>query len=94
MKFYYNDKLIRKSKTNTYTHAVISSCGVTVSCHTTREAAEKKIRAELARNERVRKENNKFLAGRPSLIEKANRRCDAYKNEINNWQIVKLEARD
>ena len=93
MKFYYGNKLARTSKTHTYTHAILTLGETVVSCHTSREAAEKKIRSELAWNEKARKENDKILAGHPVLLEKARRSCDAYEKVIKSWRIVELEAR-
>lgn len=51
MKFYYNGKLIRTSKTNVYTHAVLAPEGKTIACSSSREGAEKAIRREASRYE-------------------------------------------
>lgn len=40
MKFYYNDTLIRTSKTHQYTHALINSKGAAVTCSATKEGCE------------------------------------------------------
>lgn len=43
MKFYYNNKLIRTSKTHIYTHALIDQNGKAVTCSATREGCEKEL---------------------------------------------------
>ena len=51
MKFYYNGKLMRTSKTHTYTHALLTETGTLRSCHGSREAAEKELRALISQHE-------------------------------------------
>lgn len=41
MKFFYNGKQVRTSKTHSYTHAIIDLDGKVVSCHGSLEAATK-----------------------------------------------------
>ena len=43
MKFYYEDKLIRTSKTHVYTHALIGQSGKAITCSATREGCEKEL---------------------------------------------------
>lgn len=43
MKFYYNDKLIRTSKTHVYTHALLDQSSKAVTCSATREGCEKEL---------------------------------------------------
>lgn len=43
MKFYYEDKLIRTSKTHVYTHALIGKSGEVITCSATREGCEKEL---------------------------------------------------
>lgn len=45
MKFYYNDKLIRTSKTHHYTHAVINENGEALTCSATLKGCESFINA-------------------------------------------------
>lgn len=51
MKFYYNGKLMRTSKTHEYKFAIIWPDGTLSSCHGTREAAEKEYRRPISENE-------------------------------------------
>lgn len=46
MKFFYNGKQIRTSKTHVYTHAVLTPEGKTFACSSSREGAEKAIQKE------------------------------------------------
>ncbi len=49
MKFYYNGKLVRTSKTHAYTHAVIDiTTGGCKGCRTSKESAEAVISSEIA----------------------------------------------
>lgn len=41
MKFFYNGKQVRTSKTHLYTHGLVNTKGKVVSCHGSKEAAEK-----------------------------------------------------
>lgn len=41
MKFYYNGQQVRTSKTHVYTHGIMGTNGKIISCHGSREAAEK-----------------------------------------------------
>lgn len=53
MKFYYNGKLVRTSKSHTYTHAVIDiSTGGCKGCRTSRDTAEAIITSEVAHYEK------------------------------------------
>ena len=51
MKFYYNGKLMRTSKTHEYKFAIIWPDGTLSSCHGTREAAEKEYRRPISEAE-------------------------------------------
>lgn len=54
MKFYYNDKLIRTSKTHEYKYALISSTGKCVTCSASRERAEAELASWINRyNEKI-----------------------------------------
>ncbi len=52
MKFYYEDKLIRTSKTHVYTHALIGQSGKAITCSATREGCEKELLRRLHNIER------------------------------------------
>lgn len=51
MKFYYNGVLVRTSKNHEYHFAVVTKDDKLVSCHGTREAAEKEYRRPIAERE-------------------------------------------
>lgn len=51
MKFYYNGKLMRTSKTHEYKYAIVSENDVLWSCHGTLEAAQKEFRRPIAQCE-------------------------------------------
>ena len=52
MKFYYEDKLIRTSKTHVYTYALIGQNGKAITCSATREGCEKELLRRLHNIER------------------------------------------
>lgn len=52
MKFYYEDKLIRTSKTHVYTHALIGQSGKVITCSVTRKGCEKELIRSLHNIER------------------------------------------
>ena len=48
MKFYYNNKLLRTSKTHEYKYAIVTVSDACCSCHGTLEAAEKEYRRPIS----------------------------------------------
>ncbi len=59
MKFYYNDKLIRTSKTHDYKYALISSTGKCVTCSASRERAEAELASWINRyNDKIQNYKN------------------------------------
>lgn len=49
MKFFYDGKLVRTSKTKVYTHAVINTeTGGLIGCSSSRELAQKKVDSEIS----------------------------------------------
>lgn len=52
MKFYYNGKLMRTSKTHEYKYAIITENGCCCSCHGTLESAQKEFRRPIAECEK------------------------------------------
>ena len=94
MKVYYNGKQVRTSKTHNYTHAVIDLNGKAISCHSTKEAAEKQIRSKLSSNEQVREGVKRVNKNNPEALARRLADCDRWEAEIKSWKIVELEARD
>lgn len=62
MKFYYDGKLMRTSKTHEYHFAIINASGTCWSCHGTREAAEKEYRRIISEYETGIESANKAIA--------------------------------
>lgn len=62
MKFYYNDKLVRTSKTHEYHYAILSENGDVWSCHGTLEAAQKEFRRPISECETTIEDNKKIIA--------------------------------
>ena len=59
MKFYYNDKLIRTSKTHEYKYALISGTGKCVTCSASRERAEAELASWINRyNDKIQNYKN------------------------------------
>ena len=52
MKFYYNDKLLRTSKTHVYTHALLDHNGNVITCSATREGCKKELSRRIREIER------------------------------------------
>ena len=78
MKFYYNGKLVRTSKTHAYTHAVLTPNGDTFSCSSSREGAVKALQAKINEWEQIRSNYRNAIkaleAGRPYYFSKYGRR--------------------
>lgn len=53
MKFYYNGKLMRTSKTHDYKFAIVNPSGSCWSCHGTLDAAQKEFRRPIAELEQA-----------------------------------------
>lgn len=86
MKFYYNGKLVRTSKTHEYTHAVIDmSDGSLKGCRACKENAEALIKSEIAQYEKWIAEKKKAIeaikSGRNYYITKERGR--SYKIKID-----------
>ena len=88
MKFYYNGKLMRTSKTHEYKFAIIWPDGTLSSCHGTREAAEKEYRRLISENETAIADDLKAIealkAGRTYYDTKICRR----------WHRISLKGKD
>lgn len=84
MKFYYNGKLMRTSKTHEYKFAIVWPNGKCASCHGTREAAEKEYRKRIAESEtcidRYKQAIKAIQNGKKSFIFKE--RSGSYKVEL------------
>lgn len=61
MKFYYNDKLVRTSKTHDYKYAIISKKGDCLSCHGTLESAQKEFRRQISELETSIADDKKII---------------------------------
>ena len=80
MKFYYNNVLVRTSKTHVYTHAVMTKDGKLVGCRTGKEAAEGIITSEINGAERELENLNRALKAMQNgekkyLYKEARRSC-------------------
>ncbi len=109
MKFYYNGKLVRTSKTHYYTHAVMTADNRLISCASSYELAQKSMLSNTA-TERdclgfYKEELKNLKLGRNSFWYK-NRKCfvkhdaellEVYIKQIEDYlkglHIVKLTAR-
>lgn len=105
MKFYYNDKVIRTSKTMRYKFAVISenSEGVKVfACSETRANAQKALEKTKNEHTKIAKNNLEWAKKPENLNWLKNEHGEGYNAEteyknfmerINNYKIVELEQR-
>lgn len=97
MKFYYNGKLVRTSKSHHYTHALISATGKAITCSAKGpEACESFKQTRL--NEMMENIVNAqtiieaVKAGRPGVFLKNGRKEDYYKmSQLYTTDIAKLE---
>ena len=94
MKFYYNGKLVRTSKTHEYHFAIINpESGNVWSCHGTRDAAVKEFRRPIAEAESGIETSKRAIkaieAGRPYIIEKQGRY--SYKIDLKGKDIFGLD---
>lgn len=88
MKFYYNGKLVRTSKTHEYRYAIVTEAGNLISCHGTREAAEKEFRKPIASCESTLE----FYAEAIRAIEAGKKYID--RKVCGHWQRVHLTGKD
>lgn len=88
MKFYYNDKLMRTSKTHEYKYAIITENGDLWSCHGTLEAAQKEFRRPISECETSIADTKKIIAS----LEKGKTYCDL--KVCKRWYRVNLKGKN
>lgn len=95
MKFYYEDKLIRTSKTHVYTHALIDHSGKTITCSATREGCEKELSRRIREIEQRMMNHENALkahaAGKRQVMWKDGR--NSFYMNLNNFKDVASFAR-
>lgn len=88
MKFYYNDKLVRTSKTHEYHYAILSANGDVWSCHGTLEAAQKEFRRPISECETSIADTKKIIAA----LEKGKTYVDL--KVCKRWYRVNLKGKN
>ena len=88
MKFYYNGKLMRTSKTREYHFAVLNTNGTCNSCHSTREAAEKEWRRPIAAHETAIEEDLQCIKALERGKDHIDLKCRC------GWIRVQLKGKD
>ena len=88
MKYYYNGRLVRTSKTHIYTHALVGTSGKAVACSSDPNRLMKEKELGIKNWESYLKSVE--AKGNTEDIEYAK----AYLEKVRNWKIVEIEMRE